>query len=120
MPVAISDAPVPSRLTATSTSVSLVFRLTATLRMATLANSRRFYQGFSGCATMGLALPVGARLVSVNSFGSHHDPVSQRARRLVQRRVHAGARGAHPVPRFELGLWRRLLRHDPHLRAQAV
>ena len=45
---------------------------------------------------------------------------SQRAGRLVQRRVHAGARGAHPVPRHELGLWRRLLRHDAQLRPPAV
>ena len=33
MPVAIDDAPVPSRSTATSTSVSLVVRFTDALRM---------------------------------------------------------------------------------------
>ena len=49
-----------------------------------------------------------------------NDDAYERAGRLVQRRVHAGARGAHPVPRFELGLRRRLLRHDPHFRASAV
>src|SRR5580704_10633852 len=45
MPVAIVDAPVPSRSTATSTSVSLVVRFTDALRMTILANSRAFYQG---------------------------------------------------------------------------
>src|ERR1043165_851524 len=120
MPVAISDAPVPSRFTATSTSVSLVFRFTAALRMGILVNSRRFYQGLVRRATAALALGGGPRLVWVNSFGRDHDPIGQRARRLVQRRIHAGARGAHSVPRFELGLWRRLLRHDAHLRPPAL
>src|ERR1700691_3322271 len=41
MPVAIEDAPVPSRSTATSTSVSLVVRLTDALRMLCSAAQNR-------------------------------------------------------------------------------
>src|SRR5689334_13407263 len=115
MPVAICDAPVPSRFTATSTSVSLVFRCTAPLRIHlpreahdpekwipvfgqdhAQEKSRAFYQGFIACATTALACSVALRLVWVNGFaGSAHDPVGERAGGLVQRRVHAGARGAH-------------------------
>jgi hypothetical protein len=47
IPVAIDDAPVPSRSTATSTSVSLVARFTDALRMTILENSRAFYQGLA-------------------------------------------------------------------------
>ena len=60
MPVAIADAPLPSRSTATSTSVSLVVRLTEPLRMRFSGSSwsfmpRAFYQGLAGFATAAAA-----------------------------------------------------------------
>ena len=51
MPVAIDARPAPSRSISISTSVSLVLRLTAPLRMANILCSRAFYQGFAGFAT---------------------------------------------------------------------
>src|SRR5215213_11184672 len=66
MPVAIAPAPVPSRLISTSTSVSLVFRFTAALRMGAFLKSRAFYQGFPNRATSGLAPKGRSRLVLVN------------------------------------------------------
>ena len=39
---------------------------------------------------------------------------------MVQRQFHAGKRGPDPVPRLELGLRRRLFRHDPLVRPSPV
>src|SRR5262249_30676750 len=51
MPVAIDDVPLPSRSTATSTSVSLVARLTLALRMPAGPRARALYQGRPDFAT---------------------------------------------------------------------
>src|SRR5580704_6999398 len=50
MPVATVETPAPSRSIATSTSVSLVARLTAALRMRA-PDLPAFYQGLTGFAT---------------------------------------------------------------------
>ena len=51
MPVEIVDAPLPSRSTATSMSVSLVLRFTVAVRMAVSFICAAFYQGSAGFAT---------------------------------------------------------------------
>jgi branched-subunit amino acid aminotransferase/4-amino-4-deoxychorismate lyase len=45
--------------------------------------------------------------------------LSQSTHRLVQRQVRAGEPGHDPVPRPQLEIRRRRLRHDPHLRRRA-
>src|SRR5215475_5052043 len=84
MPVAMDARPAPSRSTATSTSVSLVLRFTAPLRMANILCSRAFYQGSAGfatvvgsvckCATpyLDVADPVGFNLMSPNELPAWH------------------------------------------------
>src|SRR5262245_43039020 len=53
MPVATADVPAPSRLTSTSTSVSLVVRFTEALRMMPFAKFGAFYQASRAFATDG-------------------------------------------------------------------
>src|SRR2546430_16885330 len=112
MPVAIDDAPVPSRFTATSTSVSLVFRVTAPLRIISSSIRGPCIRGFPAapprhwCA--GVALVLSGLIILA---GARDVPIGERARGLVQRRVHYRWCGGPPVSRYGLGHWWWLISH---------
>src|SRR5437870_725498 len=61
------------------------------------------------------------RAILARTLGKNHGAAAQQStHRLVQRQVHAGRPGDDSLPRPQLEIWRRRLRHDPHLRGPAV
>ena len=100
-------------------------RACAILRRRPGRRCREHRTGFTGARRQAAArLPKDDGIPRASSglgYGEGHGSAAQQStHRLVQRQVHAGKPGHDPLPRPQLEIRRRRLRHDAHLRGPAV